>query len=168
MVGVLAIVGSCAACGGPTPGQPIAAATPNGDASAADPSTPNSTARLPVDQPCGLLPASALRQLDAVGSPKQEMVGTAHACELNTSDYNIIVGIRDNVGLGGFQSTGGKVVDTTIGRHPAKEELDSPTCTIGISVSASARVDVMVTSIMTADPCSGAMQVAQLVEPNLP
>jgi hypothetical protein len=121
-----------------------------------------------VDQPCALLPASALRQLDAAGPPKQEMVGTAHACELNTSDYNIIVGIRNNVGLGGFQSTGGKVVDTTIGRHAAKEELDSPTCTIGISVSASARVDVMVTSIMTADPCSGAMNVAKLVEPNLP
>jgi hypothetical protein len=96
------------------------------------------------------------------------MVGTAHSCEFTSSDYSVIVGIRTNVGLSGFQSSGGKVTAQSIGSHQAKQELDSPTCTIAIGVSDSSRVDVTVTAIFNADPCQGAADVAKLVEPKLP
>jgi hypothetical protein len=125
---------------------------------------------LPVNQSCSLLSSADLEQLGASSPTTQEMVGTAHTCEFDSADFTMEVGIRTDVGLAGFVASGNSGVhDITIGTHQAKEELaDTGSCLIGIGVSTSSRVDVVVSPILTGDPCPTALRLANLVEPKLP
>ncbi|HEY3748145.1 MAG TPA: DUF3558 family protein [Pseudonocardiaceae bacterium] len=176
LVGLAAVLVGTAACGGTTPGQPSAATTAGGGGQTSGGSTstaPSSrTSSFAADQPCSLLSSSDLEQLGVSSPPSQDMVGTAHSCELDTSAFHIGLDIRTDVGLAGFVAVpnGGKVTSTTIGQHQAKEEADpsSSSCTVAIGITDSSRVDVTTTGDGTSDPCPGALTVARLVEPELP
>ncbi|HEY1571049.1 MAG TPA: DUF3558 family protein [Pseudonocardiaceae bacterium] len=155
-----------AACGGTTVGQPAAA--PTSASAGASSATPGPDG-LPVGQPCSLLSPADLQRLGVTEQPTQEMVGTAHTCSLNTSMDALGVGIRTNVGLAGYTAAGGPVHDITLGGHQAKEELgNTGSCVVAIGVSASSRVDVVVTGDGTTDPCPTALTLARLVERRLP
>lgn len=168
-------VGLAACSGAPTPGQPTAAQPTSGGGQHTRPDSPSpstgAAGTLPVNQPCSLLSSDNLTQLGVSAQPTQDMIGTAHACEMDTDQDHIIVDIRTNVGLDGFTeaATGGRVHDTTVGSHQAKQSVgNSGSCVIGIGVAASSRVDVTVTGDGTTDPCPVAKTVATFVEPNLP
>lgn len=161
-----AVVLCAAACGGTTIGQPAAASTSALTVSSSAAPDPDG---LPVDQPCTLLSPADLQQLGVTEQPTQEMVGTAHTCSLNTTADTLGVGIRTNVGLAGYVAAGGPVHDITVGSHQAKEELgNTGSCVVAIGVSASSRVDVIVTGDGTTDPCPTALTLARLVERRLP
>ena len=156
-------------CTGSTTGDP-AAAPSRPTSSAGSPTSQGKSASLPVNHACSLLSSDELAQLAPVAPPKQDMVGTAHECGLDTSDYSIGVAIRTDVGLAGVNITG-PVTSIEIGTHQAKQVLNSQAdslCLIAIGVSQSSRVDVAIDSINGADPCSEALTVARLVEPKLP
>ena len=124
---------------------------------------------LPVNNPCQLVSSDTLSQLSVTAQPTTEMVGTAHVCNMNSADFAMGVAIRTDVGLDGFNSSGGTVHDTTVGSHQAKQEVDNTgSCVIGIGVSAMSRVDITVTGDGTTDPCPTATKLASLVEPKLP
>jgi hypothetical protein len=165
---------SAAACNSSTQGEPSAQNTTGvGQPSSSDPTgsaaTSGGTTTLPVDEPCSLLSSADLRSIEVSGQPTQDEIGTEHACEMDNSNGHIIVGVRTDVGLAGFQSSGGTVHGITVGSHQAKEVLgDTGTCLIGIGVSDSSRVDVSMTGFGSGDPCVGALSVAKLVEPKLP
>lgn len=174
LAGSAAVLLGVVACGGPTSGQPIPATTTVGtapdDAPTADTSTssggPNS---LPVDQPCSLLSPSDLHQIGVSTQPTQGMVGTAHACEFDTADDHLIVGIRTNSGLADLTGPA-PVSGIRVGRHAAKQmkEDSASSCLVAMGVSDSSRVDVTATGDGTKDPCPAALAVAQLVESKLP
>lgn len=166
VVGVAVMVLGVAACGRTTTGQPTAALTPVSTGSSSAAPGPNG---LPVDQPCSLLSSADLQQLGVMEQPTQEMVGTAHTCQLVTSSDSLGVGIRTNVGLAGYTAAGGPIHDITIGSHQAKQELgNTGSCVVAIGVSASSRVDIIVTGDGTTDPCPAALTLARLVERRLP
>jgi hypothetical protein len=162
------------ACNSSTQGEPSAQNT----AGASQPSFSNPTGSsaasggagtLPADQPCSLLSSADLQRIEVSGQPTQDAIGTEHACEMDNPDGHIIVGVRADVGLAGFQSSGGTVHDMTVGSHQAREVLgDTGTCLISIGVSDSSRVDVSMTGLGSSDPCPAALSVAKLVEPKLP
>jgi hypothetical protein len=175
MVATLAVV---VACGGPTTGQPSPAttadstgATSSGSGSA-DPTTAGGTAgSLPVNEPCSLLSSGDLTHIGVSSPPTQDMVGTAHDCSLETSDYSIGVALRTNGGMGDFQQLpGGTVQNITVGNHSAKQEKvdSSSSCVVVVGVTSSSRVDVTATGDGNTDPCPTALAVAKLVEPKLP
>jgi hypothetical protein len=167
LAGLAATLIAAAACNSSTPGQPSASGSVAGRP---PPTSAGGGNALPVDQPCSLVPQSALSQIGESVPPTQDMVGTAHDCSLTTPDFSIGVAIRTDVGLPGFTANGGTAQDLTIGRHQAKQEFDnvSGSCVIGIGVTDSSRVDVTVTSGATADPCPTASKLANLIEPKLP
>jgi hypothetical protein len=170
LAGLAAILVGTSACNSATPGQPAPTATVTAGGQSQGTTTSGAgVSGLPVDHACSLLSSSDLTRLGASSPPTQDMIGTAHACELDNSDDHIIVGIRTNVGLDGFNPNGGTVHDTTVGTHHAKQVVDSTgSCVIAVGVSDKSRVDVTVTPILTADPCTTAMTVANLIEPKLP
>jgi Protein of unknown function (DUF3558) len=179
LVGLAAMLVGTAACGGTTPGQPSAATTAGGGgqtsgggSTGASTAPSGGTSTFSAGQPCALLSSSDLEQIGVSSPPSQDMVGTAHSCELDSSAFHIGLDIRTDVGLAGFVAapSGGKVTSTTIGQHQAKEEADpsSSSCTVAIGISDSSRVDVTTTGDGTSDPCPGALTVARLVEPELP
>lgn len=179
LVGMAAMLVGVTACGGPTPGQPTPATTTGGSSlsSGVNPSggssvTSSEPDALPVDQPCSLYSSSDLEQLGASSPPSQDMVGTAHSCELSTSNGHIGLDIRTDAGISAFTPvpTGDPVTDTPIGKHQAKQQ-DVPkelTCFVILSVNSTSRVDVSTTGNGTADPCPTAVKAATLVEPKLP
>lgn len=179
LAGLATLLVGVAACGGsPTFGQPTAApSSPSSasgggqDSGSASPSPAGNAGGLPVNQPCSLLSSTQITQLGASTQPTQDMVGSAHSCEIQTDQDHIIVGIRTNGGLGDFTeaSSGGPVHDTTVGSHQAKQSVgNTGSCVIAIGVAASSRVEVTVTGDGTTDPCPVAQTVAKFVEPNLP
>ena len=176
LAGLATMAVGLAACGGaPTPGQPTAAPSSSDGAQDTVPASPSSSASspggLPVSQPCSLLSSAQLTQLGVSAQPTQDMIGTAHSCEMDTAQDHIIVGIRTNGGLDSFTqaATGGPVHDTTVGTHQAKQSVgNTGSCVIAIGVSASSRVEVTVTGDGSTDPCPTAVNVAKFVEPNLP
>jgi hypothetical protein len=162
-------------CDSSTQGQPNPATNPGqGQPITGAPTSPPSDgggqgSGLPVNNPCQLVPSDALSQLSVTAQPTTEMVGTAHVCNMNSADFAMGVAIRTDVGLAGFNSSGGTVHDTTVGSHQAKQEVGvTGSCVIGIGVSATSRVDITVTGDGTTDPCPTAMKLASLVEPKLP
>jgi hypothetical protein len=164
---LFAMVVGVSACNTATNGQPSPSVTQTGLRETS--TVAGGGNGLPVNQACSLLSSSELEQLGASSPTTQEMVGTAHACEFDSADFAMAVGIRTDVGLAGFVSAGGVVHDTTVGTHQAKQEVDNTgSCVIGIGVSDSSRVDVTVTPILTGDPCPTALKLANLIEPKLP
>lgn len=171
LIGLAAVLVGASACNSATPGQASASTTTaGGQPEATSPSSPSGGGTsLPVDHACSLLSSSDLAQLGASTSPTEEMVGTAHACDFSAGVVAMIVGIRTNVGLNGFQANGGTVRDLTIGRHQAKQVVDNTgSCVIGIGVTDSSRVDVTASGDGTSDPCPAATKLANIVEPKLP
>lgn len=160
----LVVVAGCVACGNSTPGVPHAAPR-----SSATTSTNSASTVLPVDRVCSLLSATDLAGLNVSKPPKEQMVGTAHTCQLDTSNYSIGIGIRTDAGLARFQAGTGTVTGLRIGRHDADRELDDTgACTIGLGVTDSSRVDVVADAFDGSDPCVETLRVARLVEPKLP
>lgn len=175
VVGMAAMLASVAACGGPTIGQPTAQTTTTDGQPTQDGGSPTSTApssgsggSLPVDHPCQLIPSADLQQLDVTQAPTETKVGVAPTCEFDSNDFTMDVGIEP-LGLSQFVAAGGTVHDTTVNGRPAKEEIDNTgSCVIGMSVTNTSRVDVVVTPIAGGNPQPTAEMVAKLVEPNLP
>jgi hypothetical protein len=164
------------ACGGSTAGQARpapdtsapAATTDTGTAS----STPNSssnTGSLDSRDPCSLLSQADYSSLDLNRQPEQSNLGTARGCKFGSHTGAMALDIRTNVGLAGVQTNGGQLTDTTVGRHEAKQLRSiSGGCMITMGVTSSSRVDVTVNTGARTDPCPIALQLAQMVEPNLP
>jgi hypothetical protein len=166
LVGIALVLGT-AACGTTTAGQPRPAAQPPSTASSGDNST-SAASTLPVDHVCSLLSTGDLAQLSVTKPPTQEMVGTAPTCDADTSAYSIGVGIRTDSGLAGFPAGSAAVTDLRVGGHQGKQELDDTgACTIGLGVSATARLDVVADAFDGSNPCSETLKVARLVEPAL-
>ncbi len=170
LAGLAAVLVGAAACNNSTPGQASAATTTTGSQPGDTSTAGGGGNALPVNHACSLLSSAELEQLGVSAQPTQEMVGTAHACEFDSAEFSMAIGIRTDVGLAGFTDSGGIVHGTTIGRHQAKQEVDNTgSCVIGIGVSASSRVDVTVTpGDQTSDPCPTALKLANIVEPKLP
>lgn len=174
LAGSAIVVLGVAACSNPTGGQPTAGATTDGRAPTSTRSTPDSNSpsgsgSLPADQPCSLLSSTDLSQLGVSSPVSTDAIGTAYACELDTSADHIIIAVRTNVGLNQFQASGGTVQDMTIGSHQAKQVVDNTgSCVVAIGVSDSSRVDVTVTGDGTTNPCPTAESVAHLVAQRLP
>lgn len=178
LAGFAAMLVTAAACGGPTTGgQPTPQTTTGaGETSGAGQSTGSPAtgggSSLPVNSPCSLLSSSDLQQIGASTPPSQDMIGTAHSCEIDSSAFHFGLDIRTDVGLSGFSgvSTGGPITTVTIGHHSAKEQADtsSSSCTVAIGVSSSSRVDVSATGDGSTDPCPAARNTATLIESNLP
>lgn len=164
--GLGAMLVGISACSNSTTGQPSSTTTVTG---AQPTSTTGGGGALPVDHVCSLLSTSDLTQLGVSATPTDDLVGTSHACEFDNSEGHVIVGIRTDVGLAGFNANGGTVQDLKIGTHQAKQETDrTGSCVIGIGVSASSRVDITVTGNGSTDPCPTSMAVAKIVELKLP
>lgn len=167
-----AVLLGVAACSSTTTGQPVSTTQAGGPTSTNSPSTPTSaggSGTLPVSHPCSLLSSNDFTTLGASSAPTEEMVGTAHSCDFDSSDFSMGVGIRTNAGLADFQPPGAAPKNITVGSHQAKQQSgDTGACTVAIGVSNSSRVDVVVTPISTGDPCPIALQIANLVEPKLP
>ncbi|WP_188316715.1 DUF3558 family protein [Solihabitans fulvus] len=170
------------ACSGSTPGQPNPApvtttttttSTPSGSDSSDNTSNPPSSSTgggpLAGADPCSLLSQSDAQNLKFIKGPVREKIGTADTCRWNPRDMTVAVGIRTNVGLAGVQANGNPITDSKIGGHQTRQTLGSGgSCIIAIGVTPSSRVDVLVTTGPSTDPCPTALQVAQLVEPRLP
>lgn len=173
LAGLVVVILSVAACTDTTTGRPTTATTGGGQTSGSQPTATSTssggTGSLPVDQPCSLLSSGELQEIGVSSQPTQDMVGTAHACELDTANFHIIVGIRTNVGLAGLTPTA-PVTSTTISGRPAKEQKNdsASSCLIAIGVSNLSRVDVTATGDGTTNPCPTAESVAKLVAPKLP
>jgi hypothetical protein len=170
-----AILLAATACGGPTTGQarPVpdtsapAATTGSGTASSM-PSSSNTGGSLDSRDPCSLLSQAEYSGLALTRQPEQSNLGTARGCKFGSHTAAMALDVRTNVGLAGFEANGGKMTDTTVGRHQAKQLLGvSGSCVIAMGVTSSSRVDVTVNSGTRTDPCPIALQVAQLVEPKL-
>jgi len=162
LAGLAATMLGVAACNNATSGQP----SPDTSTTQNQPATSNSGGgnTLPVGNPCSLLSSGDLSRLGATSTPTKNQIGTAYACELDNAEGHIIVGIRTNVGLQGYNASGGTVTDITVGSHQAKQEVDSTgSCIIALGVSSSSRVDITVTGDGTTNPCPTTMTVAQLV-----
>lgn len=173
LAGLAVLALGAAACNSATPGSPSAqtqatqpaVTTPNGDGGGSG----GGGNGLPVDRVCSLLSSADLSQLGASSAPTEGTIGTAHTCEFDNAEGHVIVGVRTNVGLDGFNASGGTVKDITVGRHQAKQDVDNTgSCIIAIGVTTSSRVDVTVTGDGTTDPCPTSMAVANIVEPKLP
>lgn len=169
LAGLAATLLGVAACNSSTPGQATAGTSTTTQNQPPPTSSSGGGNSLPVSNPCSLLSSGDLSQLGVTTTPTKNQIGTAHACELDNAEGHIIVGIRTNVGLDGYQPNGGTVKDLTVGSHQAKQEVDATgSCIIALGVSSSSRVDITVTGDGTNDPCPTTMSVAQLVEPKLP
>lgn len=175
LAGLAAAMLTVAACNSQTPGQASGTTTTDGGGTqttsgGGDTSTSTGgSGSLPVDQPCSLLSSADLQQLGVSDQPTQDMVGTAHTCELDTDSDHIIVGIRTNAGLADLTGPAA-ITDTQVGHHQAKEMKDTSanSCLVSVGVSDTSRIDVTATGDGTDNPCTAAENAAKLVEPRLP
>jgi hypothetical protein len=87
---------------------------------------------------------------------------------MNSSADTITVSIFPNDGVSTLNVTG-PIHSIKVGSHDARQEVDNTgSCVIAISITSSSSVDVTSTGNGNNDPCPGATNVANLVEPKLP
>ncbi|MFI9818656.1 DUF3558 family protein [Saccharothrix variisporea] len=121
--------------------------------------------------PCSLLSRSEAERV--VGplkeEPKPEKIGSSRGCAFTPDRASLSVGIRANVGLSALLPNGGEIKDITVGQHQARQLLDATgSCGIYLGVTSSSRVEVVLNTATSNDPCTPALRIAELVEPKLP
>jgi Protein of unknown function (DUF3558) len=117
-------------------------------------------------RPCELLTASEQSGLSlAAGTARQ---GTFPSCLWKADDHEVVVAILSTVGLD-------RLLDTpaserlTVNSRPAVQSTRGGTCTIGLEVTDSSRVDIHSTTDAGLDrACQVTRQAAEMVEPKLP
>lgn len=166
-----------AGCATETPGDATAGDSPNaptipgGDPGTEAPTGPTSE---PADagtadlEPCDLLTTAEQAKFDVDGGVADE-VGVARACEWQSNEHTITVGVFDDLGLDDVVSkTPAKPLK--VGSHDAVQATGGvSTCAIAIGVTETSRVDVAgVAGGDMTKACAVAKQAAELVEPKLP
>jgi hypothetical protein len=160
-----------------TPTQGGSPATDGGGPTPSSSDSSGSGASLAALQPCDLISASVLTQLQLAKSDSGSS-GGARSCswqkpvdENGVNGYTAGVDIRDSQGLNDLDTDGFTVTSDEVGSHQAKE-LQSTVpgdCAVSIGVTDSSRVDVSVNAgTDTSQACSVANQLAKVVEPQLP
>lgn len=174
MAGMAAMLLGAAACNNSTvgQGQPTGQTTSNGGGSSSSQQTSASTAptgkSLPINDVCSLLSASDLQRIGVSSSPTQTTIGVAPSCQMDSPADSIAVSIFPNDGLSTLNVTG-PIHSIKVGSHHAEQEVDNTgSCIIAIGITSSSSVDVTSTGNGNNDPCPGATNVAQLIEPKLP
>jgi hypothetical protein len=174
LAGLAAALFAISACSGPVDGQAQPASETTANSTTRSPAGPTTTTRsgttLDDIDPCTLLTPDEAEQVAGPlrEKPTREDLGTARGCEFKPKSSSFAVDIRTNVGLSGVQAPG-EVADVKIGSHDAKQFIGTTrSCVIAMGVTASSRVDVVMTTSSDKDPCQLARKIAELVEPRLP
>lgn len=166
-----------ASCADKTNGSPLPG-TPNEPSTGTPPSTgttkPGGSPLADTD-PCSLLSASDQSTL-GVGNGEKRTVGVARTCRwrLRGANETIIfdVGILEAAGITDVPSSIQVKQLPDIGGHKAAEHTGgggAGSCTIILGVSQKSRVDTnVIAGTDTQKACDRTMELARLVEPNLP
>lgn len=172
---------SLAACSSTTTGTATTGAgapTSTGGASSSSGSTRSSDTALAAVQPCGLLSASVLGQLQ-LASGTNDTASNSPTCDWERpvdangqNGYSVGATIRASLGLGDVNTPGYSVTSDPVGSHQGKQLRSTTTqglCIVAIGVSDTSRVDITVDAATNTDQaCQVANQVAQAVAPELP
>lgn len=177
---LVALIGGTTACSGKTNGSAIPGSTTEPQSTGSTPTgrttsgRPTSGNQLAGKDPCSLLTSAGQAQLGVSGGEKRD-VGSARTCRwrLRGPDVTLIfdVGITEKFGIKDLPA------DLTINPLPnvgSRKAVQNPAkqggaCSVIMDVTDSSRVDTTVvagTDVQKA--CDLALQMAKLVEPELP
>jgi hypothetical protein len=182
---LVALVGGVGACSDATNGSPVAGGTTTDN----EPTTGRTTPRTPTTtsksgsgaspikdtDPCSLLTAQGQSQL-GVSDGQKSQVGSGRKCQWrmrgpsDTTFFSVI--IYDNLGIKDLPPDLNPKALPDVGSHKAVQDTDSNNpgnCAVIMDVTESSRVSASVLiGTDTNKACDLAMQLAQLVEPELP
>jgi hypothetical protein len=184
LVSVLsALLAGLTACASKTDGSAVAGGEPAGNLpttttrSGRPPTTSNANpgnGSLPRD-PCSLLTAQAQAQLGISGGERSD-VGSARGCKWRLrgpeETYFFSIDLRDSVGIKDIPSTSNPKPLSNVGSHKAVQVsgVGGPgSCSVALGVGDSSTVTQSVTAGTNLQKaCELALQMARLVEPELP
>ena len=176
---VLAALASGAVACSSTPGNPVPSEESSTPTSGSErPTRSTSTSRadsgtgpLTGIDPCSLLPESAASQLGLGQGASRDILGSPACRWVVSGSHTTDVVIFDDLGLKDLVATGGRQDLPPIGGRQAVQSFGAGgnTCAITLDVTESSRVDVQTTAGTDKDKaCEVSLQVARLVEPQLP
>jgi hypothetical protein len=147
--------------------------TPTSRTTSGRPTTGDSP--LADQKPCALLSSSGASEMGVSGQQGNERkVGSARRCTWRITgatikdSFNIEVGLWDTVGLKDLPSGTPQDPVPTVGKHEAVWIKDVAGCTVMMGVTEKSRVDTSANGGSVDKACELAMQLAKLVEPELP
>jgi hypothetical protein len=175
----LAVVGGTSACSDKTDGSAVPGNTttteqrPTTGPSTSDQPTNNDS--LKDKDPCSVLTSAGQSQLGISNGEKRQL-GEARSCRWrqrgSTETFLFDVSIYDNSGIKDLPSDREIKQLSKIGKHEAVQRTETANpgvCAVIMGVTESSRVSTQVTAgTDTQKGCQLAMQLAQLVEPELP
>jgi hypothetical protein len=167
-----------ASCGSKTGGSPVpepGGGTGVGQPTTGQQSTPSNGGSLVGRDPCSLLSSAAQSQL-GISNGQRDDVGSARGCKwrLRGPQETWIFGvdIRDSSGIKDLPQDGKNREISDIGSHKAVQRNDPAipgSCGVILGVTDTSRVSNVVTAgVNQQKACELALQMARLVEPELP
>ncbi|WP_139190619.1 DUF3558 domain-containing protein [Actinokineospora iranica] len=174
----IALAVTLAACSSDTPGTPLPEDTTTQATSSTARTSPRTTSKpakpdspLAHADPCTLIPDTLKTQLKLV-KERNDDTSSARGCLWShaESDYTVGITIRNTQGVSEFDTSLGAATDITIGGRPAKlQRARGDACVIAVSVTDTARVDVItVANSGHEQGCPISTQVAEVVAAQLP
>lgn len=175
----LVLVGS--GCSDTTGGTPTTAPNVSTATSSGKPPSPTKSTTQAADNklkdidPCELISASTAAKLGITGEPSPTGSGSSRACEWRVrkgtvaDSYTIGVVLFEKVGLKDVVADG-EVTPLTIGGHEAGQSRrgSGSGCAVSIAITEKSRVDFQAVGGDGAKLCDPVLEMAKLVEPELP
>ncbi len=181
----LVVIGGVVGCSETDPGvprgTPVETSTTNGSPSTTRPapsSTKSTTATqsaLDDVEPCELISASDAKNLGITTAPREESTGGSRSCRWRVQkgsiadSYEISVALYSRVGMKDIDADG-EIVPLKVGSHDGAQSIrgGGAGCAVTIGIGDSSRADVLLVGGDGAKLCAPALDVAKLVEPELP
>lgn len=119
--------------------------------------------------PCVLLNATQIRQLDVAPRGPDTLGGSRGCSWTKTGQYTVSFDVWDHLGIDEMNSDGNPISHHPVGSHDGRQ-FEGPFggCAVSMAITDSSSVDVIVAASNPPVECQLADQFAVLIEPELP